>query len=193
MRTKSLGAQTLKVSKGNKKIGNDTLIINITSATDCPSKKLGLCKHPGKCYAMKAERQYPACLPYRRSQTEVFDSMRVNDIVAEFRRLIKASKTPVKYIRYSESGDFRSQQDVDKLSMIARHLHSDGVTMYGYTARRDLDFTKAWMVVNGSGFMVHNEFKAVTDPQSGNTCPGNCRDCNKCKVRSGQTIEVKYH
>ena len=55
---------------GNKKIGNDTLIFNMGSATDCPSKKLGLCRHCDKCYALKAERQYPQVRPFRDRQAD---------------------------------------------------------------------------------------------------------------------------
>ena len=42
----------IKVRNGNSKIGKDTFILNITSATDCPTKKLGLCKIPKLCYAL---------------------------------------------------------------------------------------------------------------------------------------------
>lgn len=46
-------------SLGNKKLGEDTLIANITSAEHCPSKELGLCKVEQCCYAKKCERIYP--------------------------------------------------------------------------------------------------------------------------------------
>ena len=48
----------LLLSNGNSKIGNDTMILNMGSAMNCPSKKLGLCKLGSKCYALKAEKLY---------------------------------------------------------------------------------------------------------------------------------------
>ena len=39
-----------------------------------------------------------------------------------------------------------------------------GVKVYTYTARRDLDFSNVkHLVVNGSGFMVHNNFTVVKE------------------------------
>lgn len=46
-------------SKGNKKLGEDTLIANLTSAEHCPAKELGLCRVEHYCYAKKCERIYP--------------------------------------------------------------------------------------------------------------------------------------
>lgn len=64
-------ANGLTLSNGNTKIGPDTMVLNLTSATDCPSRRLGLCQldNPADCYALKAERHYyTTVLPYRRRQ-----------------------------------------------------------------------------------------------------------------------------
>jgi len=62
----------MKFKRGNKKLGKDTLIFNMTSATNCPSKRLGLCQLKGrcesKCYALRAEKRFPAVLEYREEQ-----------------------------------------------------------------------------------------------------------------------------
>lgn len=187
------------VSKGNHKIGKDTLILNITSATDCPSRALGLCQVPGKCYAMKAERMYPQVLPYRRKQTEYWDQHNSEEIARDLADVIKRStKLPIKYIRISESGDFRYQEDVTKLVEIAEHLVDTGVVLYCYTARKELDFSKAPanLVVNGSAWMADNSFTAVPKKDLGKyqvTCPGNCRICSLCKTKAGLDIKVGIH
>ncbi len=187
----------MKISNGNMKIGKDTLIINITSATDCPSKRLGLCRVYTKCYAMKAERLYPHCLPYRREQTYQWD----NNSAAELADLIileayKHKHNKIKYLRFSEAGDFRNQEDVDKMSAVADILIKHDIRVYGYTARRDLDFSKISrnMVVNGSDFMLSNSFTAVpkTKPLP-LMCPGNCRTCTLCKSANGLKIGVALH
>ena len=60
VQNKYLPGYTGKVfSKVNKKLGDDTIIANLTSAEHCPSKELGLCRVEQCCYAMKCERIYP--------------------------------------------------------------------------------------------------------------------------------------
>lgn len=185
----------LECSKGNSKIGDDTIIINITSARDCPSRKLGLCRIAGKCYADKAERQYPSVLPYRRRQTQQFDALTAEDIAERVKGIVKRRRKQTRYLRFSESGDFRNQADIVKLSRIADLLMGT-VKVYGYTARHDLDFRTVSpnMIVNGSGFMVHNIFTAMKDTDGKDkVCGGNCRTCNMCKDRHGADIAVKVH
>lgn len=47
----------LEVKLGNKKIGNDTLIFNMGSAAECPSKSRGFCKLGKKCNLCKETHQ----------------------------------------------------------------------------------------------------------------------------------------
>ena len=72
----------LDIKKGNKKIGTNTLIFNMCSATDCPSKKRGLCQLPDTkyCYAFGAEIRYKAVLAYRRRQEKAWDKLSATDI-----------------------------------------------------------------------------------------------------------------
>lgn len=187
------------VSRGNRKLGTDTLILNITSAADCMSRKLGLCALGTKCYALKAERMYKAVLPYRRKQTEYWDQSHPATIAMDlWKEIFRSTKQPIKYIRISEAGDFRNQADVDKLIKIAEILGAIDVTLYGYTARRDLAFGKCPcnLIMNGSGFMIHNSFTAVSKTslaQHPVTCTGNCRGCNLCKIRGKLAIKVGIH
>ena len=185
----------IKVSNGNKKIGNDTLILNMNSATDCPSKELGLCTIEGnKCYALKSEKCYPQVLPYRREQAVYWTVTPAREIAEDLRNVLRRKRTPIRYIRFSEAGDFSRQRDVTKMKDIARRIPE--VSFYGYTARRDLDFNEIPdnLAVNGSGFMVSNSFTAVHDvSESEIQCPGNCRECDLCKAANGLDIKVKYH
>lgn len=193
----------IKLAQGNHKIGKDTLIINITSAHDCISRKLGLCKHPEKCYAYSSECFRVAhpinCLKSRRKSARAWDKMTDFEIVRQIEDKIKISKKyKIKYLRFSESGDFKHQGDVEKLFRIANRLKNI-LNVYGYTARRDLDFRRVPdnMTINGSNFMVHNNFKArpagVIDNYNGLKCKMNCRICNLCKVRRKRIIMVKFH
>lgn len=182
----------MQVSRGNLKIGRDTLIMNMTSAAECPAKARGLCRIPGICYAAKSERQYPNVLPYRRRQAEAWRSQDVKSLA---RDILQAARPGVKYLRFSEAGDFGSQRDVNKMSRLADIL-APRLRVYGYTARRDLNFSKISknMIVNGSGFMVSNNFEAIPETKAGDVvCPGDCRVCDLCKASRGVNIKVKYH
>jgi len=184
--------QSAILSHGNKKLGKDTLIYNISSATDCASKKLGLCKLPCKCYAMKAERQYPAVLPFRRRQAKAWAQLKARQLAAHILEQAARKRVKIQYLRFNEAGDFRNQADVDKLCELARLLPS--LTVYGYTARKDLDFSKrpANLVINGSGFMIDNSFTAVKEAR-GTVCGNSCKTCSLCKVKGKRRIQVSYH
>lgn len=185
------------LSNGNMKVGADTLIFNFTAAIDCPADELGLCPVFNKCYAKKAERQYRDVLAYRRPQEEVWDCHTASSFAKAFMVVAKSKKkTHIQYFRFSEAGDLRHQEDADKLANVAYYLSSEGITTYGYTARRDLDLTKLMgnAIVNGSGFMASNQFKAVEERTHKNPfCPGSCRGCRLCKIRHGREIEVLIH
>ena len=71
----------LKYSWGNLKVPKTTLIINMSSAEECPAKDQcpfsrgsGVEGKDGKCYALKAERQYPLVRAARKAQTEYWRS-----------------------------------------------------------------------------------------------------------------------
>ena len=183
------------VSNGNKKIGNDTLIINMTSATDCPSKRIGMCPiENNKCYALKAERCYPQVLPYRRKQEVYWGKTPAHKIAEDLRNIILRKRNPIKYIRFSESGDFAGQSDVDKMNEVAENVPE--VQFYGYTARRDLryDNISSNCTINGSSFMVSNMFTAIRDTSGHDiVCPGNCRGCDLCKMARGLDIKIATH
>jgi len=185
------------LSCGNRKIGKDTFILNMQASTDCKMRIDKTCNLWDKCYAMKAERLYPACLPFRRRQSRIW---RKTDAITLARKIVSESqkkkyKGRIKYLRFSESGDFCSQRDVDKMSKLSDYLSKFGIKVYGYTMRQDMDFSKVSknMVVTGSGFMIHNNFKIVTEYKRALRCPGKCLNCMLCKIRGKRIIENKLH
>lgn len=190
------------LSHGNKKLGKDTMILNMTPAENCPSKSKNLCQMPNgvTCYARKAERCYPSCLPYRKKQEKLWNTLTVEQIFQDIKSQVgKSRKHMIKYIRFSECGDFKSQKDVDKMSELADKLKTIDIILYGYTARSDLTYDNKSdnMIVNGSSFKVDNEFKAIPKearPKKNEfICPGNCRYCRACKGKNGLKILCWYH
>ena len=192
---------TLKahLAAGNTKLPATTAIFNMGSATRCPSAALGMCPfaadRSGACYALKPERQYPASLPYRERQTALWHSTSAFAFVAQFLAINARKRNPYNALRFNESGDFWTQACVDKAELIAKLLSLHGVRVYTYTHRKDLDFSGcSALVVNGSGFMVANNFKTVAKPSGKHAvCPADCRICDRCSIASGETIEAILH
>ena len=84
----SIKFNKLEVSMGNLKIGKDTIIFNMGSATECPSRKNGMCKLGNKCYAIKAEISYPDCKPYRDRQKSYWLNSDIGQIISDFQYMI---------------------------------------------------------------------------------------------------------
>ena len=189
------------LSEGNTKLPSSTAIFNMGTARECPSKKLGFCQAIGKdgkhcCYALKAEIQYPAVLPYRKKQENFWKRISAEKFVMDF-LLINAMKVkPFTALRVNESGDFWSQGCVDKLDKIAGMLGKFGVTVYCYTSRQDLDFSKVkHIIISGSNFQksgISNIFKMICKgdekPTGYGECVGDCRKCKRCMVRGMKTV-----
>lgn len=183
---------------GNKKIGNDTLIFNMNPAHSCPARELGLCQVPvNRCYAFKDEQVYKHAKEYRERQRCFWAMLPTEKIAEQFRKAIARRRIETKYIRVSEAGDFFTEEDVRKLCTIASLLPS--VRVYAYTARRDFNWEQLKkempenLTINGSGFMVHNEFRVVQKAtHKYPLCKGDCRQCTLCKgeaTRQGIVIE----
>ncbi len=200
------------IKVGNLKIGLDTLVFNMGSAYKCPADKLGLCKVSDKCYAKKAEDQYWLNVThYRERQAQYWKNLvkknKPGYFVSDLTEIVisknKNSLHKIKYLRMNESGDFYGQKDVDFLVNICKMLTVTlpDFVIYTYTARSDLDFTKAIkqpnLVINGSGFMVDNNFDTYTHQtqlgKDDKLCGGSCAICKFCKVKKNYEIKIKLH
>ncbi len=185
---------------GNLKMGEDTLVVNMSGAFDCSSLAKGMCSvvNSGvKCYAMKAEERFPNAVPQFRKRQEIYWKVTpAKTILNDILKAIYRRKSKVKYFRYNESGDFHTQWCVKKLDKIAKVLKELGITTYGYSARRDLDFSNVSFLVKGSDHEGGNNGKSIVIgkkeevPKGYKVCPGDCRTCNYCKV--SKTINVAF-
>lgn len=189
-------------SYGNKKLPNHTAIFNMSPALECPSDARNMCQlsNSSRCYAMKAERNYPAVLPYRRRQQEFWLNSDYKDFIRKF--MLDKGRRKIKYLRMNEAGDFHSQECVDKTIKIAKILKRLGIGTYVYTARIDLDYNnRGPLVINGSNQMIDNRFKIVYSQNeldkhrlAGNPiCIQDCRKCNMCTKNLKLNIAVKQH
>lgn len=180
---------------GNKKIGKDTVIINLCSATDCPAQ--GMCLLRTTCYALSHERIRKNVRPFRDRQEMVW---RNNPAEYYIDYLKKLKNGFLHYVRFQESGDFATQGDVDKMSAIAEGVKGL-YRCYTYTNRHDLcyDNKSDNLVITGSYFMVDNMFLPFNQkaydmlPEGSVRCKGDCRDCTLCKEARGINIYQLIH
>ena len=192
-----------EASMGNNKLPRTTCIYNMTTALDCPSDKLGLCNacraDKNYCYARKTERLFKkTCYAYRTRQAEYWANCTAEEFVSD---LLKAvGKRPIKLLRFNESGDFRSYNDVLKAEKIAELLSEHGIKVYCYTSRRDLDYgtRPGFLRIMGSGFLsdgINGCFDILEPgkevPEGYGTCPGLCDDCVRCVI--GLNTVVPLH
>ena len=185
-------------SIGNKKIGDDTLIINIHTATKCPAADTCLIR--SKCYALANERIRPTVLAFRQRQEMLWEYMSAEYFIKE---LLAIKKDQYRYIRWQEAGDFANQHDVNKMSYIASELKG-AYKCYTYTSRNDLDYSDKSknLIITGSFFMVDNMFVPLNSRAHEEVmnvapkplhCPGDCRRCSLCKIARGNEIIQKIH
>jgi hypothetical protein len=183
---------------GNKKIGFDTLIFNLSSAHNCVCDKDGQCpfglRGNGKCYALRNEKQYKGTLEYRNRQEEYWKKSTINKILLDIRTILVKHKE-IKYIRFNESGDVSGYTDLKRLITVAETFPQ--ITVYTYTHNLKLYIQYGQielpknLVINGSGFCWTNNYESVPKgqiPYNALKCEGNCRECNLCKIAHGQTV-----
>jgi len=184
---------------GNTKLSRNTLIFNMGSSLNCPSRILNLCPYKDICYARKAEIQYERVLPYRERQTDYWLNNKSYDIYLDIEKIIK-KRTYIKYFRFNESGDFHSQDCIKKLNEISYNLKNNfNVTTYGYTQRHDLDFSKIEFIIKGSGFQLQNGKTIVINkdekPKGFKICPskGCGEKCTMCMQDKKINIAFRKH
>ena len=147
-----------------------------------------------RCYADRDEGRFPNCLKFRRKQLLFWDACSAKEFAYNIVGVLRWDKR-LTAVRFSEAGDFRHQQDVDKMTRvfsIVKEKFPD-IKIYGYTSRSDLDFKELmkYAVVQGSGFMLSNCFKVVRKiDKSKAYCNDDCRTCNLCQFANGLKIQV---
>lgn len=89
------------------------------------------------CYAAKAQVRFPKALEYR---TRMLERSKDDSFVTDMVHEIKTFKKPIEAIRVHESGEFYSQQYIDKWYLIALQLPK--FKFYAFTKRKkDFDFS----------------------------------------------------
>lgn len=188
-------------SYGNKKLPRNTMIFNLTTAMNCPSK---LCKFFDTCYAKAGDNMNinPA-LSGLRNQL-MLKHITIKEFLKLIEMYIEYAPMRIKRIRVSESGDFSTQQQVDVAKKLAAHLKKKyNIDTVVYTAQ-PFDFSGNELIVNASNDKVIGadryfyardlktftemgvdmtedmKIKYMEDGQPYYMCPCECRKCNFC-------------
>lgn len=190
-------------SYGNTKLPKETLIVNITSAKNCPSDKLGLCRCSNICYAKKCELLYKAYLNKNlliESYMYLWDEKDIKELLLYY---IIFAPVKIKYVRLNEAGDFPNQEAIEKWSKIGRWLYKVfGIKTYCYTCREDLNFKGVNFIVNSSSSNIkaHRWFFCISKkefeelPKNAVKCKGDCKICKLCYDSKYQgVIYCKQH
>lgn len=185
---------------GNAKLPKTTIIFNMGSSKECSARLLGLCSCAAVCYARKPEIIYPAVYPYRVRQEEKWLSTDAETICQELGQAISKKRVKPTLFRFNESGDFHSQNCITKLSIVAEYLLKEfSIKTYGYTARKDLDFSNASFMVKGSDNDSGNHGKTIVIatkndlPENFLVCPGSCFTCKLCSSKKAHNIAFIKH
>jgi hypothetical protein len=184
---------------GNKKLDPCIATFNMTTSHNCPSRKLGLCSHDPYCYARSPECFRPNVLLYRMRQggywRHCVNEAGLDAFIGKWYQDTVGKR--VSYFRFSVSGDFPGQRDVDFMARFCKVLKQAGIKSYGYTARRDLDFSdlRKIAVLNGQNHLQSNKYIVHRDsiPKSANyVCPGKCGPdtCMICAEKRGINIHT---
>ena len=188
----------MRISNGNRKLDKRIGIFNLPTEKTCPGS--GFCAKV--CYAKKAEKLYPQCLPCREKNYELSMKKGFSKTMAG-----NIKKMKIGIFRIHESGDFYSQEYLDKWKEIAKMLPE--VRFFAYTKSLHLDFSKIplnLIVIKSFGgrfdWMIDKEkdnhavilLDGLECPDEYYKCPGKgCgSSCCYCFKNAGQ-VKVAFH
>ena len=199
----------LHYSIGNAKLPKTTLIFNLGTWFNCPGRKGGFCEICEKCYDKSPEVRFKDRLKERIEQEIYFRAIPAHVIGMQLAKIIKEYNTPrriykIDRIRFSEVGELRNQNDLEKITLISNIVESlTNVKSYTYTHNKNLNFDiyRPSLTINGSNFMVDNEYRVVKDREeefnnlydlaNKKDCICDCVKCNNYCLEKTQSIIVE--
>ena len=190
-------------SFGNLKVPEDVMIINLTSAWNCPTTE-SECPFKKVCYARREESGPMTYLQLRNLRNQhIYKYLTPRGILKLIETYIEQAPVRIRYIRISEDGDFPDQETVNFCDKLAGHIKVKyGIQTIAYT-HRQLDYSGVKnIIINASDYRIKNatRYFICTDKKSwaelpdglsnGETNPGGidtsngvfkCKcDCRKC-------------
>jgi ferredoxin len=194
------------LSDGNRKMKKGFLIWNLPAIKTCIGCT-GVCA--SKCYARKAEKMYPDCLPSRIANYE--ESMLPGFADELIKVIAKASKSK-KFkglFRIHESGDFYNQEYVNAWVNVIRSFPN--IQFLAFTKSFTLDFSEMRRPDNVTlicSIMTDTTLEPIQglpkafagdcngiDWEKTLKCPGSCDDCGMCwqLPKTGMNVHFDMH
>lgn len=180
------------IAFGNFKLPESTAIVNLGTWFNCSGRTEGFCDICVECYDKCKEVMFKKIIKARLEQ-ELFFRHYPADVIADkiIREILaqnaRDKKPTVDKIRFSEVGEMRNQADFEKVIEISNIVYDKlNIESYIYTHNKYLDFNVArpHLTVNGSGFMVDNEYRVIN---KGETVDEKHYDC-LCDCKNGCDI-----
>lgn len=187
----------LIISIGNDKIGEDTLITDVSCAVDCFCRQMGFCNICDDCYAIALEKFRSQKLLKNVLSARRWLSTSYEQKIESFESLIDDS---IKYIRFNAYGDFYDLKSLQTAYNIACYMYKKyGIITYFYTHNKELE---QYIIDNYENdiFYVCNfsyevdgqkkteakdisEIKALLNDDNVIICTGECHYCPYCKMK----------
>ena len=195
----------LHIAYGNLKLPKTTAIINLGTWFNCSGRKFGFCDICEECYDKAPEVMFKKVTKSRLEQEVIWRAVPFYELgKAISEKLLKhnkRSKEKVNLIRWSEVGELRNQRDLIKLIGVTDVIyHRTGIKSYIYTHNNSLAFDtpRDYLTINGSNFMVDNEYKVVknkekefktlSDLSNKRNCICDCTQCSYCSHKNHFTL-----
>lgn len=189
----------MPVKIGNKKIGDDTIIINTNHALNCYCSKKGYCNMKKDCYAKKSSNTYVNSCLYNLAAEINFKKLSAEKIISDIEGVINSADSDIKFIRFNEAGDFINYDLFKKANKIATYFmkkydiisytyshnkeleeyitdiyNSNIVLNYSYNIKTSLDVKKCIVIDKSDIYNYINDNNYVI-------CGGVCSNCSYCK------------
>ena len=194
------------ITFGNKKLPKTIAIYNTGCWFLCPGRLEGYCELAESCYA-KCREVMGNVIPSRLNNYYFWKANSAETIAMFIIYSIKTEQmkgNKINLLRFNEVGEIEDQQELEKMVKISNIVYlKTGVQSYIYTHNRNLNFNipRPNLIINGSGFMVDNQFTVVkpedykeyVNKNNCVECPQNCEYCNTiCSRKLGiEIVEVE--
>ena len=187
----------MHITFGNAKLPKTTCIVNLGTWFNCSGRKEKFCELCEKCYDKSPEVRFKQRTKDRLEQEIYWRAVDADTFASELIYKIeehnKKTKNKINLIRWAEVGEIRNQEDLEKIVEVSNEVFEYlGIKSYIYTHNKNLNFNidRPNLTINGSGFMVDNEYRVVKDKEqeynnlsdlsNKRECICDCTKCSYC-------------
>lgn len=195
----------MHVTFGNAKLPPTTAIASCGTWFNCAGRTEGFCPLAEKCYDKCREVMSAKITKFRLEEEIAFRALTAEEIAEQIIQQIKKENakpknknTQINLIRWNEVGELRCQEDLEKMVKASNIIYGElEIESYVYTHNKYLNFDikRPHLTINGSNFMVDNEYKVVAniedefeslnDLSNKRECICDCTQCSYCSHRGG--------